>query len=133
MYRSRPAVYKIRGIDAKRENTSMFSDRKIRGREKTRGAVNEGWGMSEYQIKVVHIDPRYACSWKIGDRRTKGGINGNTKVRNYAPSTLTWGGSGLAISSTAFNTLVDQSSSSSSSSKCAMLNLLGHLSPDGTC
>jgi hypothetical protein len=54
------------------------------------------------------------------------------KLRNYAPSTSTCGGEWLVILSTALNTLVDHSSSSFSSSKNAMLSLLGHLR-FGTC
>ena len=55
------------------------------------------------------------------------------KVRNYAPSTLTGGGGGwVVMSPTALKTLVDQASSSFSSSKNAMLNLLGQLR-FGTC
>ena len=61
----------------------------------------------------------------------KGRLCGNVRVSNYAPSTITCGGGNWsAIPSTALSTLVDQSSSSFSSSKNAMLNLLGHLRPD---
>lgn len=57
----------------------------------------------------------------------------NTKVKNYCPVTLTCGGGWPVTSSTKLNTLADHSSPSFSSSKNAMLNLLGHLISDTCC
>ena len=80
-------------------------------------------GVSEYQIEIVRIDPRYACS-----RKNEGGwLVKIGQSENYSPLTSTCGGDWVAIVSTAFITLADHSSSPFSSSKNAMLNLLGHL------
>lgn len=64
MYTSRPAGYKIRGIDTGGENTTMLLWPKRRGEgmgsESDRKRRDEGLG--ECQTEIVRIDPRYACN-----------------------------------------------------------------------